>query len=81
MKHMDVKVIVYSLLKETFSIDPNYVFEEDRLKDLGIDSLEIIELIIELEKIIGRPIDDKELVFLNTVGDIIKFIATECVKS
>ncbi|WP_033713584.1 phosphopantetheine-binding protein [Bacillus mycoides] len=78
---MDVKVIVYSLLKETFSIDPNYVFEEDRLKDLGIDSLEIIELIIELEKIIGRPIDDKELVFLNTVGDIIKFIATECVKS
>ncbi|MED0906506.1 phosphopantetheine-binding protein [Bacillus nitratireducens] len=78
---MDVKVIVYSMLKETFSIDPNYVFVEDRLKDLGIDSLEIIELIIELEKIIGRPIDDKELVFLNTVGDIIKFITTESVKN
>lgn len=44
--------------------------------DLGADSLDIVELIMELEKEFGVSIPDDEAEKLRTVGQAIKYIET-----
>jgi acyl carrier protein len=45
---------------------------EDRLEDLGIDSLDRVELAIELEERLDIEIDDDAIEQVTTVGDLIK---------
>ncbi len=51
-------------------IKPEARFKED----LHADSLDLVELIMEIEDKFHVAIDDKELMKLTTVGDAIKYI-------
>ena len=46
------------------------------VEDMGADSLDTVELVMELEKEFDMEISDEEAANLKTVGDAIKFI--EC---
>ena len=43
--------------------------------DLGADSLDIVEMIMALESEFGIEVSDEKAETLQTVGDVIKFIA------
>ena len=43
--------------------------------DLGADSLDTVELIMELERVFGVKIPDEDATGIATVGDAIKYIA------
>ena len=43
-------------------------------KKLGADSLDIIEIIMALEKEFDIELDDKEMDELDTIGDIVEYI-------
>ena len=46
------------------------------LNDLGADSLDLMELIMEMEEQFGVPISDDELQKIRTVQNVIDFLRT-----
>lgn len=66
-----VKAIICKELK----LDPSKVTEESNLKDdLGADSLDAVEIIMDIEDEFNIQIDDSEAENIKTVGDIVKYI-------
>ena len=50
------------------------VTSEDTFEDLYIDSLDLVEIIIECEKEFSYPITDDKVQNLKTVGDLVNLI-------
>ncbi|HBW04983.1 MAG TPA: acyl carrier protein [Clostridiales bacterium] len=48
--------------------------ECDIIKDLGLDSLDIVTLIMAVEDEYGFTADDDEIAALKTVGDVVSYI-------
>lgn len=48
-----------------------------KLRELGIDSLDIVELLLELEEDYGVHFDDMDMVNLVTVKDLLDVIAKQ----
>jgi acyl carrier protein len=49
--------------------------EASFIDDLGADSLDLVELIMEMEEVFGVEIADEELEKIRTVKDVIDFLA------
>ena len=47
--------------------------ESDIIKDLGLDSLDIVTLIMAVEDEYGFTADDDEIAALKTVGDVVNY--------
>ncbi|MEK5209697.1 acyl carrier protein [Psychrobacillus sp. FSL H8-0510] len=60
-----------TLLKNEFNVH-NKFHKDDRLSALGLDSLEIILLIVKLESLLKKSITDKEMENLSTVDDVLQ---------
>lgn len=63
---------VKKLLEDNLSIDPDTVTEDSTLESLDIDSLDMVELITDLEE--EEDIDFGEPEGLETVGDIVAHV-------
>ncbi len=63
---------VKQLLNDNLSIDPDTVTEDSTLESLDIDSLDMVELITDLEE--AEDIDFGEPEDIETVGDIVEHI-------
>jgi acyl carrier protein len=47
---------------------------ETSFKDLKVDSLDLVDLVFELEEEIGIQFEDEELLSIKTVNDLLKLI-------
>ena len=64
-----------SILVDDLSIDPSQITMDAELaKDLGINSLELADLILICEDKLGVEIDDKQLSKFISVGDIVNYL-------
>lgn len=63
---------VKEVLESNLDIDPENVTEDATFEDLGIDSLDMVELICDLEE--KCSIDFGEPEGLTTVGDLVEYI-------
>ncbi len=67
---------VATILVNLFEIDPNSVSEDALLyDDLDIDSIDAIDLIIELKSYTGKKVPPEEFKSIKTVGDIVNKIS------
>ena len=48
--------------------------ESDIIKDLGLDSLVIVDMLMSVEETFGVTIDDGDVAEMKTVADVVKFI-------
>ncbi|MDR1358414.1 MAG: acyl carrier protein [Coriobacteriales bacterium] len=69
----------FDVVREVFvsvrGVDPSQVVPEARLaEDLGIDSLDAIEIVMALEDHYGRELDDENLENLSTVEDVVALV-------
>lgn len=63
------------LAKQLRLVDPSDVKPEARIqKDLGADSLDILQLLMKLEDNYGYTIPDEELARFETVGDVLSYL-------
>lgn len=63
---------VKEVLESNLDIDPENVTEDATFDDLGIDSLDMVELICDLEE--KCSVDFGEPKGLTTVGDLVEYI-------
>ena len=69
---MATLVTVKEVLESNLDIDPENVTEDATFDDLGIDSLDMVELICDLEE--KCSVDFGEPEGLTTVGDLVEYI-------
>ena len=63
---------VTEVLEQLFEIDPADIKSESSLyEDLDIDSIDAVDLVIELKKITGRKIKPEDFKSVRTVEDIV----------
>ena len=76
---MDINEIrekVNAFLVEELEIDESKIAEDARLKeDLGIDSLEVVDVIVLVEQEFGFKMNREDFKDLKTYGDFCQFIA------
>ncbi|MCI5626257.1 MAG: acyl carrier protein [Porphyromonadaceae bacterium] len=71
----DIESRVKAIIVDKLSVDENEVTPSAEFsKDLGADSLDTVELIMEFEKEFGIQIPDDQAEKITTVGDAISYI-------
>ncbi|MFG6425895.1 acyl carrier protein [Muribaculaceae bacterium Isolate-037 (Harlan)] len=66
---------VFSIIIDKLTLEPYEVsMNSNLMSDLGADSLDAVELIMEMEKEFGIIIPDEDAEMIRTVGDIVRYI-------
>lgn len=66
---------IKDIIANQLDIDADSITVESRLiEDLKADSLDVVELIMDLEQEFGIEIPDDDLPKIKTVGDIVSFV-------
>ena len=66
---------VKEIIVDTLSLDPEEIkLESDLINDLGIDSLDVMELVMAIDEKCNVTIPDEEIPNLTTVEAIVKYI-------
>lgn len=63
------------LIAENMDVNVNDITRESNfVEDFGVDSLEMVELVVELEQQFGVLITNEELATVKTFGDLLDFV-------
>ncbi|MDE6585726.1 MAG: acyl carrier protein [Clostridia bacterium] len=66
---------VAKLLADQLNIDVSKITEDSEIiKDLGADSLDVVEMLMTLEDNTGKTIPEEKVADLKTVGDVVKVL-------
>jgi len=67
---------VQKILAKQLRIDNPSAIKTDSLikKDLGADSLDILQLLMKIEDEFGIVVPDESLAHFNTVGDVVSYL-------
>ena len=68
---MDIEERVIDIINDILGVEAT---EEDTFEDLYMDSLDLVEIIIECEQEFGYPITDDKVQNLKTVKDLVNLI-------
>lgn len=72
MDHAEVAVKVKEIIVDKLGVEPSEVTETANFtNDLGADSLDTVELLMEFEKVFGIKIPDEETSTIATVQDAV----------
>ena len=71
---MSKRAVLKAILAENLDIDPESVKSDSTFESLGIDSLDLLEIITELED--RLDIDFGEPEGLQNVGDLVNYLET-----
>jgi len=71
---MNIKELIYKKLKE---ITKHKFNDSSDIYNIGIDSLDLIELVTDAEEELKVTLTDKELESIKTVGDVIKIFKSK----
>lgn len=72
---MDTFNKVADMLSEQLGINKDKItLESDVIKDLGADSLDVVQMLMALEEDFGITVSENDAANLRTVADIVKLI-------
>ena len=75
MSEQEVAEKVKQIIVDKLSVEETEVTNEASFtNDLGADSLDTVELIMEIEKVFDTTIPDDQAEKITTVGDAVKYI-------
>ncbi|MFN8161417.1 MAG: acyl carrier protein [Solirubrobacterales bacterium] len=75
MNREEVTGLVRDHLSEELEVDPARITDDARFReDLDADSLDLYELVMELEDTYGITVPEDEAARIETVGDAIDFV-------
>ena len=69
---------ISKMIAEQLYIDAESIKEDSGfVDDLGADSLDIVQMLIAMEKEFGVSFEDEEIATIKTVGDAVKLIESK----
>jgi len=72
----EIRAKIKKIVVENLGVSEDQVTDDAQfIQDLGADSLDQVELVMQLEEEFGADIRDEDADKLNTVGDAINYIA------
>lgn len=75
---MDTKQRIREVLIGLLKLRPNEIEDDVRLCDgIGVDSTEMVEFVIALEKAFGTKLSPKEITKFSTINDIEKIVQSK----
>lgn len=74
MSELEIEAKVKQIIIDKLTVNAEQVTNEASFQDLGADSLELVELIMQFEDEFGVSIPETESDKIATVGDAIAFI-------
>lgn len=78
MSEQEVLDKVIQLISERFSVDVLKITRDTTFQeDLGADSLDVVELVMELEDAYGIQISDEDAEQIVTIGDAVNYIVSQ----
>lgn len=78
MSGQEVLDKVIQLISERFSVDVLKITRDTTFQeDLGADSLDVVELVMELEDAFGIQISDEDAEQIVTIGDAVNYIVSQ----
>ncbi len=69
---MDIRKVVSDILAKR--IDVSKLKEEDSLKEIGLDSLDLVEVMLEIEEELNIEFDSNEIMELSTLKSVLDLI-------
>ena len=67
---------ILQVMEELFEIEPQQVSRESRLyEDLDIDSIDAVDLVIELKKVTGKKMQADDFKSVRTVQDVVDAVS------
>ncbi|MBC7264994.1 MAG: acyl carrier protein [Chloroflexi bacterium] len=82
MTREEVLARIRKVVAEQLGIEESKITEDaDFRKDLGADSLDLVELIMTFEEEFGGEISDEDAQKIATVGDAVDYILARLVKA
>ena len=70
MSNENIKSQINDFLVEEFEIDPELINPEAKLKDdLGLDSLDFVDVVVEIEDIFGIKLTGDDFINIVTLDD------------
>ena len=64
---------IQSYLANQLDISPDDITRDTTFESLGIDSLDTVEMVMDLEEQLGVDLEEK----LTTVGELVEFVASK----
>ena len=78
MNRTEIESKVRDFLLEDLEIDEDKIFPDARLKDdMGIDSLDYVDIVVIVEKHFGFKIKPEEMVGLQTLSQLCDYIESK----
>jgi acyl carrier protein len=69
----EIQQRIARIMEETFEIEPSRVTLQARLyDDLEIDSIDAVDLIVQLKPLAGRRLEPEAFKSVRTVGDVVE---------
>jgi acyl carrier protein len=65
---------VTSMMAEMFDLDKSKITPESKFEDLDLTSMDAIDLVVELQQLTGKKVDEEGLKKVRTVGDIVSLV-------
>lgn len=76
MDRKEIMEKVKKIISEKLGIEEEKVVEEAKLiDDLGADSLDLVDLIMDLENEFNVKVDDSDIEKISTVGEVVDYIS------
>ena len=72
---MDTRKVVSEILSKR--VDISGLKEEDSLKEIGLDSLDLVEVMLEIEDALGIEFDSEEIAGLSNLKSVLDLINTK----
>jgi acyl carrier protein len=75
---MGTTPLINELLKESFEVSDEKMKPETHLfNDLGLDSLDAVDMLVLLESKLNYKLDGKKFLMARTLGDVYKIVEEE----
>jgi len=81
MNHQEIGTIVTEILMEKLGVSDTKISAESTMQDLGADSLDVVEIILEIEHKFGISIPDNIIPEVQNIGSLCKYIEKELGKT
>lgn len=67
---------IVSLLKNKLNLKGDFTLN-DKIKSLGVDSLDMVELIMDVEEHFGIIVEDDAIINMTTLKDVVDYIESK----